>query len=99
MTFRVWQKVVCISQNPKWGEFPNVIFPQIDAVYTIRDIGPSYHSKCKGLAVRLLEIRNSDTDMGEPNFFAFRFRPLVERKTDISIFTRMLTPKKVGADA
>ena len=37
---------------------------------------------------------------GEPiGWIARRFRPLVERKTDISIFKKMLVPKRATEDA
>jgi hypothetical protein len=42
-------------------------------------------------------LRYTDGDVGEIPFAAFRFRPVVERKTDISIFTAMLKPSKVEA--
>ena len=32
-----------------------------------------------------------------PSWFSSRFRPLVERKTDISVFKKMLTPTEVVA--
>jgi hypothetical protein len=36
---------------------------------------------------------------GNPEWFPNRFRPIVERKTSIEIFTRMLNPSKVEANA
>jgi len=35
----------------------------------------------------------------EPSFYARLFRPVVERKTDISVFTRMLNTQRVRIDA
>jgi len=86
--FKVGQKMVCVSQGADWPNFPSVNFPKIGEVYTIRDIGPSY--KHGGAALRLLEIRNRKFNIGEPNFYVFRFRPVMERKTDISFAHEIL---------
>jgi hypothetical protein len=93
MTFRVGQKVVCVNDNgrslrPSWE-----ILPVRGETYTIRCI--------EGRAVRLAEIINDpfpySEGLGELKFLASRFRPIVERKTDISIFTKMLTPQGIDA--
>jgi hypothetical protein len=36
---------------------------------------------------------------GQRGFFARRFRPLVEKKTDISVFTALLKPSHTKIDA
>jgi hypothetical protein len=69
------------------------------SVYTIRRI-ESADGWC---AVWLEEVVNPVLDIWldrgpeEPAFSASRFRPIVERKTDISIFRKMLTPEGVDA--
>lgn len=91
MTFKVRQKVVCINAK---GGFINLCGEVIDsheltegAIYTIRSIGMFDGV----LAVRLQEItRRKPDNRWDLPFRADRFRPLVERKTDISIFTEML---------
>lgn len=56
-----------------------------NAIYTVDRIYP--------LGIVVVEIPAP----GNNGFFFRRFRPVVERKTDISIFTEMLT--KTGVDA
>ena len=74
---------------------PNL--PVLNGIYTIRDFVPAdvYGPE----QIRLVEIRNPSGGRWEyePSFAPKRFRPAVERKTDISIFTEMLT--KTGVDA
>lgn len=100
MTFRVGQKVVCIKPMSEWtkdahalGGFP--FRPALNAVYTIRAVrlvfGHPY--------LYLQEIHNpqnnwSEIGFAEPPFWAGMFRPIVERKTDISIFKKMLIPSR-----
>lgn len=84
MTFRVGQRVVCVDD--KDSELV------LGRVYTIVNI--LYH-RCRWrgrtgdwAAVQLHEAR------AEFPFFGFcseRFKPIEERKTDISVFTAMLT--------
>jgi hypothetical protein len=95
MTFHVGQKVVCIrSGTPPNGETP----PLVGAVYTVRDIVDRGHK----IGIRLVEIKNRPRNYGvcgymECTFSPKCFRPIVSRKTDISIFTEMLT--NAGVDA
>lgn len=100
--FRVGQKVVCIDDVWPPYRHPLILLrPVHGEVYTIRFIEPAAY----GIGVLLEEIRNHPSvfrdGAGEPGFLARRFRPLIERKTDISIFTEMLntkeTPVKAGA--
>jgi hypothetical protein len=69
--------------------------PVLNSIYTIREvITLNGH-----VAVRLVEIKNPVLEYGdgtnEMAFRASRFRPVVERKTDISIFTAMLKKKEI----
>lgn len=86
--FRVGQKVVCIDAKGhrliKTGQ-----------VYTIRQVGLVAWTDGSA-AVRLEEICRGPRDRCDGSrgddtpYYARRFRPVIERKTDISIFTRML---------
>ena len=95
MTFRIGQKVVCVA--PYWtvNADPNV--PQEGQVYTVRGKVDG------GRFLYLREIRNPPRigfeGCFEPCWSAKGFRPVVTRKTDISIFTDMLTPAPVREDA
>ena len=94
--FRVGQKVVCISDFAKGRSVcPFVEFPTRGIVYTVRSnvIGRSLSGEKKP-GILLHEVSNSIGPHGQEYSFCIKqFRPVVERKTDISIFTKMLTPK------
>jgi hypothetical protein len=88
VTFRVGQKVVCVDDRSSYCNASRSCPLKKMTVYEIVDIcktpdGAS-HLKVPGL---------------EPYFSSRRFRPLVERKTDISIFTAMLNPSKQEIEA
>jgi hypothetical protein len=83
--FHVGQKVVCVEGEPTWGLFEG-------SVYTISRVG-LFGGKVTRHHVDVSEIRN-EIPLG---WRATRFRPLVETKTDISIFTNMLTKEPVHA--
>lgn len=98
MNFRVGQKVVCIKGYGSRRDVDCRIFPQTGRTYTIRAIEDGLENV--GSTFFLLEeIYNEPYDYRrwgwqEPSFNAQRFRPVVEKKTDISIFTEMLKPKQ-----
>ncbi len=101
MTFRVGQKVVCINVEWRVGHNRKLARPVQNGIYTVRDFF-AWPGAAHGPHVRLEEIRNekqlwSDATYDEVAFSASRFRPIVGRKTDISIFTEMLTPQGVDA--
>lgn len=81
MTFHVGQKVVCVEGTS--GHHVLVL----GQVYTIARIGMFG----RALHVDVVEC-STDIRLG---WRAARFRPVVERKTDISVFTAMLKPSKV----
>ena len=94
--FRVDQKVVCIDDD--WGSAPLggqvQHWPKKDDVYTVRAINVNGNGK---VFIRLCEIVNPETDKHhEAEFWAECFRPVVERKTDISVFRKLLQPKTEG---
>lgn len=105
MAFRVGQKVVCVNADALLSGYgPHHDEITVGEVYTIRWAGPSPHPRTYGKpAIRLVGVVRGD-DPGNPDWndmpwMAIRFRPVVERKTDISVFTKMLTDTKIGADA
>lgn len=101
---QVGQKVVCVGcgqserktrvERPQ-GEKAGAIYPTIGSVYTIRQIDVWND----GTTILLNEISNAHL-IGwkggtiEPGFPAKGFRPVVDRKTDISVFKAMLNPSK-----
>ena len=85
MQFYSGQKIVCVDDSPSiYGHSSRLIKGN---VYTV--LRSSSH---RGVPyVTLYEV-----DPGEVFYIGFkarRFRPAVDRTTDISIFTRMLKPK------
>lgn len=102
INFHVGQKVVCIGDDwCKADDYPAVIFPVKGSVYTVRDIdidrydGEAY--------LRFVEIVNLAYRyryyFGETVFHHEAFRPVVTRKTDISIFTDILNTQRMRTDA
>lgn len=97
MAFHVGQKVVCILDFPDRGL--SELQPVKGSIYTVRAID------CfpQGEALRLYELVNIPgryaEGVGETSFGTSAFRPVVERKTDISIFQQMLTPSTNKVDA
>ncbi len=94
--FRVGQKVVCVDDctGRNYAPFPHDR-PDLEGlrkgeVYTVRSVGVEY-----GVSViRLAEIRRqySNRLRAENVYAAARFRPVVERKTDISALQALLAP-------
>ncbi len=92
--FYVGQKVCCVNYPVRAVEqwrrkYPDANFPILGQVYTIRAIDVWFGETL----LRFVEVNNAHlpSDM-EAGFSARHFRPLVERKTDISIFEAMLNP-------
>lgn len=96
LDWHVGMKVVCVDPLYTWSEGSEL---EKGRVYTIRAIGPwvrnSDPSVSLSVGVWLAEIHDrSEPDFledGDIPFRASRFRPVKTRKTDISIFTAMLT--------
>jgi len=85
MTFRSGMKVVCVDDDGQAcssGDRP----VRLGAIYTVRDAFDFFGEP----AVRLEEIMNPR----DRAYHAYRFRPIVSRKTDISCFTVLLNPSK-----
>lgn len=102
-SFRVGQKVVCVDDKPlgfSRGFHPSEAV-KVGTVYTVRRI---FIDDEGDVILQLDEVERSDiakrqwrTD--ELGYAAFRFRPIVERKTSISIFKAMLNPSRVKEHA
>ena len=93
MTFHVGQKIVCVDDDVFEGDPQRRLFT--GQIYTVARTYPqgstSGNTKRYGPGVPcidLLEVQRVD----HVPYAAARFRPVVERKTDISIFQAMLSP-------
>lgn len=97
--FRIGQKVVCIDDD--WShplDYLVTNFPKLNVIYTVR--GFVEDSTWQDRTFILLdEVVNPLIGGIEISFLAACFRPVVERKTDISIFHAMLNPSQVTVDA
>lgn len=98
MSFHVGQKVVCVVSFDDVTDIAIPNLPKKGRFYHIRE---SYKSG-KFWWVRLIELVNPAAcscgapcaSAQEPDFAAFCFRPVEERKTDISVFTACLDKYK-----
>lgn len=92
MSFHVGQKVVCVGGWKKPIE--NSIRPVTGNVYTVRWVGQ--RPTDQSIGIMLEEHFGGLHPLHEIEYcFNFAsFRPVIERKTDISVFTAMLTPNK-----
>ena len=89
--FYVGQKVVCVDdQNWRSGGADGPA-PRRGEIYTIAVIGELDNGSP---AVGLVEVTPINSRSDRAWYFSKRFRPAVERKTSIEIFTRMLNPSK-----
>lgn len=86
--FHVGQKVVCVDGTPPRQDWFGEPLPVRGNIYTVRYVHLSRDGRC---GIRLQEILNAGGPC-EPVYNIVRFRPITDRKTDISIFKRMLTP-------
>lgn len=104
--FHVGQKVTMIVDFPA-GERTRaaqdgVSLPRHGEVYTILNMEPGANPWTRQFTfIRFVELVNGPhlVDGFEPSFDSRLFRPVVERKTDISVFKAMLEPKKGKVEA
>lgn len=97
---RIGQKLVCVKLGAPETELSwraqGFVWPVLGSIYTLRGFAPP--TDC--LSLLLNEIRNPLLfGAFEPGYEEWGFRPVVERKTDISVFQAMLTPSPVTVDA
>jgi hypothetical protein len=90
MMFRVGQKVVCVNVDSPPKEALSSFSPlPLDlvkgAIYTVTSVGVRHPCDLTNQPCVTLAEKHA-----RQPYWASRFRPLVERKTDISVFTRML---------
>ncbi len=92
--FQIGQKVVCVDVSiKKRGRIPVTQHIKKNGIYTIRAVGrDTVYFESEEQMVWLQEVRRSNYTHEDAPFHAARFRPLVEKKTDISIFKKMLIP-------
>lgn len=95
MTFRVGQKVACIDDAGLCCEFL-IEVPRAGKVYEIRGFAEGIRfDGSVGTGILLCGVHNPLASTGREHCFdPRRFRPVVERKTSIEIFTAMLNPSK-----
>lgn len=89
--FRVGQKVVCVDVSPSRAGRPSeLVLGEVYEVTGLDSLPDSFGS----LGVYIAGLPDQPFARHAGSYRATRFRPVVERKTDISIFTEMLTPKQ-----
>lgn len=101
MSFRVGQRVVCIDAGPEKTAPDHRWVPGEEPVegqtYTVRRCFADGQGE---LLLWLNEVCRAPLSRAlygeDAGYGAFRFRPVVERKTDISIFTKMLDTTRVN---
>jgi hypothetical protein len=91
--FRIGQKVVCVKDNWK-NAFPEETMPRRRQVLTVRTVSDDGF-------LRFVEIVNPVLHYGEGEFECEfdrkKFRRIVEKKTDISVFEEILRRAPVGS--
>jgi len=102
MSFDVGQQVVCVndkfSQEPEWRELVRT-FPQLNAIYTIREIHEGYGSQSDLIGFCFYEIvnplasfyRHTGSVELEPAFNSRNFRPV--KPTNIAVFHKLLASR------
>lgn len=92
--FDIGQKVVCIIEHERWIVPYGEIAPYKGGIYTVRGFDTSDPFE---LALYLEEIVNQQFEYAggfkEGAFNAAGFRPVIQRPTEISVFTKLLGPK------
>jgi hypothetical protein len=94
MKYKIGQKVVCIDNVPTKGRFWAHDIPVVGRVYTVS--GFTYSLYDDSLCLRLEEIQNiSSFKRDDLGYRAVRFRPVAEKKTDISALQRLTKVKEL----
>jgi hypothetical protein len=94
--FYVGQKVVCVDafDTNDWA-FQELFEGRI---YTVIWVGSAISVK-NGRSHCGVRVNGNFGRRGDIPFLASRFRPLVEKKTDIAVFTALLNPNGTKVDA
>lgn len=87
----IGQKVVCVNDKPPprpylWTKS----YLKRGRIYTIRETGLITAGGSCGVKLVGIKLGPRDDPFGQ-----IRFRPVVERKTDISVFKKMLLPAPI----
>lgn len=96
--FYIGQKVVCVNDSEREFLQPNTVYVKRPwllvkgKVYTISEL-INLPNRMPGLLLEEIPDRNCPI---EPGYARERFKPVIEKKTDISIFKAMLnkTPQQ-----
>lgn len=90
--FRVGQRVVCVDDAHDSTLKKGML-------YTVSEVFEGFSLSQQSYMVGL-RLKNVAPPIGLRGHAALFFRPVVERNTDISVFTRLLntTPETVGAE-
>lgn len=89
MNFRIGQKVVCVDDKPRYYETCSLVEGNVYTVLGARVFSPT----C--VAIWVAEAKS----ISRNGFYADRFRPVVERRTDtgMAILTKILDDVKSPA--
>ena len=96
MTFRVGQKVARVGGADRNALEYGAPFPKMNEPCTISNI---YTDEDGDEHIELIEYPSPARADFTAGFLSRFFRPVVERKTDISVFLAMLNPSQVTVDA
>lgn len=107
--FYLGQKVVCVDASPYTGRWDVGEAPVEGRVYTVRGMRQSLNPKAYGgLVLWFFELERSPRVQrlslaSRSNLWAgyraTRFRPVCDKKTDISVFTALLDTTKTPQHA
>ena len=91
--FSVGQHVVCIDASSGYGEWDECERLFEGAIYTVESIHLDHFNVPVLWLAEVVRSADSVREFGpKAGYCISRFRPLVTKKTDISIFKKMLTP-------
>jgi hypothetical protein len=98
MTFRIGQKVICVSYewDNIWWRIRAFFLPPpcgdltVGEIYTVANIIWDNEHPDVPWTIEVIEAPHPANRWWEAGWDPKCFRPLVERKTDISVFKRML---------
>jgi len=97
-SFKPGDKVVCVDDSTRPGTIWYGDAPEVGKIYTIKRV---FFDVADSPVLSFLEIERSYRSKAEHGdnigYGVRRFRPVQTKKTDISIFTDMLTSSKVNA--
>lgn len=95
--WHVGQEIICVDTNWVNPIDHRLTYPIKGRIYTIENIlADDYDPYDYGISFHLAEIKTSNA------WYAFHFRPVKKKQTDISVFKEILAPtdkKKVLEDA